>query len=226
MAKNFPYFKFTASEWLTGDIVFESFSIQGLFINICALYWQRDGKLSIDEINKRYKSPIELKELTDRFISVSDGFISVSFLDEQLIQAEHISKTNSKNGSLGGRPKATAKRPLSEKKQIRIRKEGDKKREENNKENNASLIPLTEQLKIFNTENAGKYSTEMLNAFYTYWNAKIINGKQSEIGKPRWQTERTWDLSGRLATWHKKEPFQTKTQERIIPKLINSDRIK
>ena len=42
MAKNFPYFKFIASEWMTGDIVFESLSVQGLFINICALYWQRN----------------------------------------------------------------------------------------------------------------------------------------------------------------------------------------
>jgi len=45
-------------------------------------------------------------------------------LDEQLIEAGHISKKNSENGKLGGRPKATpplqkkatAKRPLSDRK--------------------------------------------------------------------------------------------------------------
>jgi hypothetical protein len=37
MAKNFPFFKFVATEWLTGDIVYEEFSTQGLFINICCL---------------------------------------------------------------------------------------------------------------------------------------------------------------------------------------------
>ena len=51
MAKGLPYFKFTPSEWLTGNICFEPLEVQGLFINICALYWQRDGQLSIEDIN-------------------------------------------------------------------------------------------------------------------------------------------------------------------------------
>lgn len=104
MAKNFPYFKFVATEWMTGDIAFEELDLQGLFINICALYWQRDGKLSIDDINKRLKKPELLNQLADRFISVSDGFISIKFLDEQLQEANHISKVNSENGKKGGRP--------------------------------------------------------------------------------------------------------------------------
>ena len=67
MAKNFPYFKFIATEWLTGDIVYEDFECQGLFINICALYWQRDGKLSIDDINRRYKNESIIQSLSGRF---------------------------------------------------------------------------------------------------------------------------------------------------------------
>ncbi len=92
---------------MLGEISYEPLNVQGLFINICALYWQRDGKLSVEEINKRYKALDELTELTDRFISVSDGFISVKFLDEQLSDAGHVSKVNSKNGSKGGRPKGS-----------------------------------------------------------------------------------------------------------------------
>lgn len=122
MAKELPYFKFTVADWLTGDIVFESFNVQGLFINICAIYWQRSGVVSVDDINKRFKNPPELAELTDRFISVIDGFISIKFLNEQFEERKHTSFQNSQNGSLGGRPKgvktlknkATAKRPLSE----------------------------------------------------------------------------------------------------------------
>jgi hypothetical protein len=130
MAKNFPYFKFIATEWMTGDIVFESFSTQGLFINICALYWQRNGKLSIEDINKRFKNPIELNELTDRFFSVNDGFISVKFLDEQLIEANHISKVNSENGSKGGRPKKpTANRPLTDRKPKKSKEEKEEEEE-------------------------------------------------------------------------------------------------
>lgn len=91
---------------MTGDIVFEPLSVQGLFINICALYWQRDGNLTIDDINKRYKNPPELANLSDRFIVVSDRQIAINFLDEQLKQAGHISAKNSKNGKIGAQKKA------------------------------------------------------------------------------------------------------------------------
>lgn len=117
MAKNFPYFKFIATEWLTGDIVYEDFETQGLFINICALYWQRDGKLSIDDITRRYKNESIIQSLSGRFFSVNDGLISINFLDEQLEDANHISKVNSENGKKGAEKRkmlATAKQSLSE----------------------------------------------------------------------------------------------------------------
>ena len=117
MAKNFPYFKFIATEWLTGDIVYEDFESQGLFINICALYWQRDGKLSIDDITRRYKNESIIQSLSGRFFSVNDGIISINFLDEQLEDANHISKVNSENGKKGAEKRkmlATAKQSLSE----------------------------------------------------------------------------------------------------------------
>lgn len=141
MAKNFPYFKFSATEWMTGDIVYEPFNVQGLFINICALYWQRDGILMIEDVNKRFRNPPELSQLTDRFFSVLDGFISIAFLDEQLAEAKHISAENSKNGRLGGRPKGTktlekkptANRPLTDRK---AKKSKEEQEEEINKNKN------------------------------------------------------------------------------------------
>lgn len=113
MAKNFPYFKFVVSEWMTGDIVFESLTTQGLFINICALYWQRDGNLSIEDINKRYKNPSELSELVNRFLIVESGLISIKFLDEQLIEAGHISKINSDKGKKSAEKRAAVKQRLN-----------------------------------------------------------------------------------------------------------------
>lgn len=138
MAKNFPYFKFVVTEWMTGDIVFESLSVQGLFINICALYWQRDGVLNISDINKRFKNPEELNDLINVFFQVKDELISIKFLDEQLIEANHISKKNSENGSKGGRPRKSEKNPplnelnptQSEKKQIK--EEVNKRKEKEN----------------------------------------------------------------------------------------------
>lgn len=104
MAKGLPYFKFTPSEWLTGDIVFEDFELQGIFINVCALYWHRDGQLSYSELEKRIKTD-RLISLTDRFISVKDGFISIDFLDEQFQERNFKSSINRENGKKGGRPK-------------------------------------------------------------------------------------------------------------------------
>lgn len=187
MAKNFPYFKFIASEWMTGDIVFESLSVQGLFINICALYWQRNGSLSIEDINKRYKKPEELNELTDRFISVNDGFISVKFLDEQLIEANHISKVNAENGAKGGRPKApktldkkpTANRPLTDRKANESKEEKETEEEVNkNKENNnnkflSDLLISESWLELTGMQSDNKYSPEQTKVLLKKYNDKM-----------------------------------------------------
>lgn len=164
MAKGFPYFKFTATEWLTGDIVFEDFELQGIFINVCALYWHRDGKLTIEEIQKRLKTD-RLAELTDRFFSVSDGFIAINFLDEQLLAANHISKQNSENGKLGGRPKAaktlekkpTANRPLTDRKAKKSKEEEEQEEELNN---NIPIHPLLVWIKK-TLPNVSKLKTQI-----------------------------------------------------------------
>lgn len=121
MAKNFPYFKFIVTEWLTGDIVYESFAAQGLFINICALYWQRDGVLTLKDINKRYKNPVELQELSENFFDVNEhGHITIKFLDEQLADANHISSVNSKNAKRKkNHDTAIAEQPINGNEQIK-----------------------------------------------------------------------------------------------------------
>jgi len=110
LMKELPYFKFYSTEWMTGKIVFESLELQGLFINICALYWKNGGVLKISEIEQRYKKKTLIAKLTDRFFSVNDGFISISFLNEQLIERQEVSKKNSQNGSKGGRPSSEEKK--------------------------------------------------------------------------------------------------------------------
>lgn len=207
MAKNFHYFKFIATEWLTGDIVFEDFELQGIFINICALYWHRDGKLTIDEIEKRLKTP-RLTNLTDRFISVKDGLISIKFLDEQLIEAGHTSKINSINGSKGGRPKAllpleskpTANRPLTDRKA----NESEPKAKESEPKANESQIeieielkqnrsksftpPTLELVKLYFIENG--YSETSANIAYNFYNSADwhdSNGKKVKNWKQKMQ---------------------------------------
>lgn len=149
MAKELPYFKFEASTWFDGDIILEDMEAQGLFINICALYWSKSGNLSLSHVEKRWNKPTALESLLGRFISVSDGFIKIKFLDEQFEERKRLSKTNSKNGSLGGRPKYKGRKAVglvsvSEKKANESNIE-EKRRDINN--TNVLFHPLQEWLK-------------------------------------------------------------------------------
>lgn len=103
MAKDLPYFKFKVNDWLTGDITACSLEAQGLFTNMCAMYWSRGGKLESQIFMKRYTYS-NLSELMDELvgmniISLKNGLISISFLNEQLWGFENLSKTNSNNVS-------------------------------------------------------------------------------------------------------------------------------
>ena len=107
MAKELPYFKFEPAEYLTKDISFCSLSAQGLFINICSYYWQRNCKITKSQLLKRLDYEDEFDELIfEGVIDLDENeYIIVKFLDNQLSTVEEKSKINSTNGSKGGRPK-------------------------------------------------------------------------------------------------------------------------
>jgi hypothetical protein len=179
MAKNFPYFKFTATEWLTGDIVYESLELQGLFINVCALYWQRDGKLTIEDLIRRYKNESLINQLIDRYIWNEQGNILIKFLDEQLIEANHISKVNSENGKKGAeakRNKANAKRPLNDSKAILSKEE---KEEEINKNKNKNKIKEF----VFISESELNKLNEEFATHEVEWMLNKLNDYKASTGK-------------------------------------------
>lgn len=106
MAKELPYFKFEPAEYLTKDVSFCSLSAQGLFINICSYYWQRGCKLTKQQLLRRLNYQTELDELiSENIIVLTKNDIIIDFLDAQLNEVKKTSKTNSINGSKGGRPK-------------------------------------------------------------------------------------------------------------------------
>lgn len=106
MAKELPYFKFEPAEYLTKDISFCSLSAQGLFINICSYYWQRNCSLTKEQLLKRLNYETEFNELIkEGVIDIQENNIIIKFLDNQLNSVEEKSKTNSSNGSKGGRPR-------------------------------------------------------------------------------------------------------------------------
>ena len=219
MAKGLPYFKFTPTEWLTGDICYEDFEVQGLFINICALYWQRDGKLSVEDINRRYKKPTAFDSLIDRFISVIDGLITIDFLDEQLHERGHQSVVNSTNGKLGGRPKTKGTKPNANRNESEMKanesQQEEEEEEEKEKELNKNNIE-SRKLKFANTLTIylSKYGKEFIREFYDYWTEP---NKSNTLFKQ--ELERTWSLERRLGTWARNERPYVKTPIENKPTL-------
>ena len=65
MAKELPFFKFNVSEWLTGNISYESYEIQGVFIKVCCEYWNRGNKLTIQEAKKRTRTDKQIDYLIE-----------------------------------------------------------------------------------------------------------------------------------------------------------------
>lgn len=133
MSKELPYFKFFPSEWLMGDISDEKDNIQGQFIRTCALYWNKNCKLTMDKLYKKvHKTKVNCL-LNKGFISEKDGNVSISFLDEQYAELTDLQRKRIEAGRLGG--EASVKQRLSKKqpkvKHLDIDKEEDKKRKDN-----------------------------------------------------------------------------------------------
>lgn len=108
MSKELPYFKFIATEWLSGDIILESMELQGIFINICALYWKAGGRLAKAKLDARFR-PHEYQELVyHNLVKVSD-MVSISFLDEQLKELSDKRQRQIEGGRKGGLSSAKGK---------------------------------------------------------------------------------------------------------------------
>jgi len=121
MAKNFPFFKFIATEWMTGNISYETLAAQGLFINICALYWQRDCELTLKDIVKRYKNPAELNDLKGNYFDFNEsGKISIKFLDEQYAETRELSRSRSESGRKGAAAREDKPVVIEKKQQRRV----------------------------------------------------------------------------------------------------------
>jgi len=217
MAKNFPYFKFFPTEWLTGNIAYEDLEIQGLFINVCSIYWQRDGNLSIEDIKRRYKKENLIDSLlSGGFVKVENDLISIDFLNEQLDAANHISRTNSENGKKSAALKALRLKENSTSVETPLNESSTNKNKNKSKEevNNidARKLKFADTLKPY----IEKYGRDMVKDFYLYWTEPNKSGT-----KFKQEMLKTWDASRRLETWsrnnfgNKKTEPQEPTQQTI-----------
>jgi hypothetical protein len=137
MAKEVPYFKFFVGEWANGDITCESYEAQGIFINICSIYWAKMGELTEKHIRKKFKSDEVIDELIEsEIIKIESGKVVISFLDEQIEEDELMRRIKSAGGK-----KSAAKR----------------------KKNNTSSTPVKDQLKTSSTPVKDQLKTSSTN---------------------------------------------------------------
>lgn len=114
MAKELPFYKFTANEWLTGDICFESFDVQGLFISVCATYWSKDCSITLAKLKQRLNNATEEQWqclIDGGYIKVKNEKVSISFLDEQMSELSEQHRKKVEAGRKGGQ--ASVKQRLS-----------------------------------------------------------------------------------------------------------------
>lgn len=107
MSKELPFFKFNATEWITGNISYESFELQGAFISVCAEYWNRNNKMTIEEAKLRLRNA-EMVDLliAKNYLKTKKNNLVISFLDleKQTISAKRL--ILSESGRKGGLSKA------------------------------------------------------------------------------------------------------------------------
>lgn len=117
MSKELPYYQFEVAEYLAGDIMICSLEAQGLFSIIKCLYWQKECKLTVKQVLKRYDKQKLIDELIEEgCLKVENGNITINFL---LIQYQTFKDRRDKlsaAGRKGGlhKKEATLKPPLSE----------------------------------------------------------------------------------------------------------------
>lgn len=128
MAKELPFFRFNTGEWLTGNISYESFDLQGAFVKSCAEYWNRENVLTMQELSLRLNNVDLLKKLIEKgYLKVKSGKISISFLDEERksILDKHLKLSES--GRKGGLSSAEAR--LKQGSSIKIKSKIKKKKD-------------------------------------------------------------------------------------------------
>ena len=117
MAKELPYFRFTAHEWLNDDISLESYEVKGLFVDVCAYYWSQDCDTTLAKLQKRFSNAtLLLQTLIDSDIIKHESRhdkIKIEFLMRQYDLLSEKRKLRQDAGSKGGNAKAMLKQKSS-----------------------------------------------------------------------------------------------------------------
>jgi hypothetical protein len=214
MAKELPYFRFTAFEWLNDDISLESYELKGLFADVCAYYWFKDCSLTIAMLEKRFNNAKDLiQELIILKILKLDAhdYIIISFLDKQYDILSEKRKKRQKAGQKGGLKKSSnAKAKLKQKTSYK-----DKEKDKDNDINKRKQVFQTHINEVLKSERK-KYinNKQDIIDFFEYWTEHGTKDK-----KMRFEKETSFGIARRLDTWFKnKEKFKTNNKKAHIQK--------
>jgi len=141
-----PWFKFTATNWLSGSIQLLNDAEMGTYINLLAMIWKEGGSIELNNILSR-KLRIDHATACDRIksyceldILVCEGdILSVKFLSDQLDGLKEVSRKNSENAKKRWGNKGVPMRQDANKK----RKE--EKREDKKTKAKKAFVPPTYQ---------------------------------------------------------------------------------
>lgn len=190
MSKELPFFKFNATEWITGNISYESFEMQGAFISVCAEYWNRNNCLTIEEAKLRLRnSEIVDKLIEKNYLKTKKNNLVITFLDLERKEITAKRLKLSESGRKGGLSKAKASlKPGSSIKEVDKDKEIDTLKERKQ----AFASSLTSFIDL--------YGKEMIRNFYDYWSE---HGERDR--KMRFEKQTSFNIELRLKRWNSKQ---------------------
>lgn len=202
MSKRLPYFQFEPAEYLAGDIMFCSYSAQGIFNTICALYWQKDCDLKYSQVIKRLGNEDLIKELIiEKIIKVENDSIIINFLNEQYIKVTSKSNVNSENGKKGALKRWANKSesnseiiatPLKNNSESIALRE-DKIKEDEIKKDKIKRFTPPSQIEVVDYFNQNGYSEESaIKAFKYYETGQWKDGKGNKVKNWKQKMQSVW----------------------------------
>jgi hypothetical protein len=188
MSKELPFFKFNATQWLTGNINYETFETQGAFIRVCAEYWNRSNEMTYEDALLRINNNKLVDYLIEKeYIKVKNKKLFIKFLDEERNEIGSKRLKLSEAGRKGGLSSAEARlKGGSSIKNKKKNKEEDKEETVFNTPKNKQPF-LEEVIAYFNENN---YTTESATKAFNYYHPewkdsqgrKVLNWKQKMRG--------------------------------------------
>jgi len=217
MSKELPYFKFFTSEWLNGDITLEDYELQGIFVNLCAYYWHKDGCVDVVQAKKKLRTDRIFELLEIGIVKEDENNLTITFLDEQFsefsIRKKRLSDAG-KKGALAKKKLALLKGGLNnpsatreDKDKIREDKDKDNIREDNIIKKTKTLSDRKTTFKESLAKHKDKFDVSILNEFYSYWTEHGDLDK-----KMRFEKQTSFSIGRRLGTWKKnKKTYEFKS---------------